>query len=177
MCPFCCIWFCLSVTEHQHTYFGYQENSGTENIRQDKDPVKIWTLTVTLTSNTTIQFLHKTLQNQIWLHKDPIKFGRKESNFQKQSYLTQCDFDPEDSKPMFFVWNSDPWWCITTPSSVTKGSAVEKIWSKWKTEENSEPMMWPWPWTQYGNAIFSQDNPAYDDVPSKQSLVADGPVV
>ena len=34
ICPLSCTWFCLIVKVHQHTYFGCQANSGTENIRQ-----------------------------------------------------------------------------------------------------------------------------------------------
>ena len=33
---------------------------------------------------------------------------------------------------------------------------------------NFEPFLWPWPWLQQSNPIFSQDNSAYDEVPSNQ---------
>ena len=43
-------------------------------------------------------------------------------------------YDPEleDSKQIFLAWHSGTWWCIATPSLVTKGSAVEEISSRWK---------------------------------------------
>ena len=44
-----------------------------------------------------------------------------------------------------------------------------------KIQWNPEPS--PWPWPQHNNAIFSKDNPAYDDIPSNQSLVAKGSVI
>ena len=33
------------------------------------------------------------------------------------------------------AWHSGPWWCITVPSLVTKGSAVEEILSRWTFTE------------------------------------------
>ena len=35
---------------------------------------------------------------------------------------------------------------------------------------NSESFLWPSPWPQQCNPVFSQDNPAYYDVPSNQVL-------
>ena len=46
-----------------------------------------------------------------------------------------------------------------------------------KIQWNSKPLLWPWPWAQHSNAVFSQDNPAYDNVPSNQSSVAKRSVV
>ena len=46
-----------------------------------------------------------------------------------------------------------------------------KIW--W----NFEPLAWPHPLAQHINAILSQDNPGYDDVPSNQSLAGKGSVI
>ena len=44
-------------------------------------------------------------------------------------------------------------------------------------QRNSEPFLCPWPWPQQSNPIFYQDNPAYDNGPSKPSLVAKGSAV
>ena len=44
---------------------------------------------------------------------------------------------------------------------------------------NSESFLWPWPWPwpQQNNSIFSQDNPAYDDVPSNQVWLQKGSAI
>ena len=38
-----------------------------------------------------------------------------------------CDLDLEYATPIFFLWHCGLWWCITIPTRVTKGSAVQKI--------------------------------------------------
>ena len=50
--------------------------------RIDKHPMKIWTSTVILTLNTTIQYLHRTLRNMIMYY--PIKFSCKKSRVVQQ---------------------------------------------------------------------------------------------
>ena len=42
----------------------------------------------------------------------------------------RCGRDLEDGKPIF-LHDTGPWWCITIPSLVAKGSAVEEISSRW----------------------------------------------
>ena len=69
----------------------------------------------------------------------PIKFGCKKissSEDMKETAISDYmsphgDPDLEDSKTNLLAWHSGPWRCITIPSLVTKGSAVEEISSRW----------------------------------------------
>ena len=69
--------------------------------------MNIWTLTVTLTLNTTLQFLHQAIQN-IMVYQ-PITSGCKKSRlvqyiWEKQTYSVMsphCDLELEDDVPMF----------------------------------------------------------------------------
>ena len=51
---------------------------------------------------------------------------------------------------------------------LQRGSAVEEISSRWTFIEILNLFLWPWPWPQQSCPIFSQDNPAYEDVPSNK---------
>ena len=62
ICPHCCTWFCLLVVEHQHAYF-VVKRSVVQKIYDRQRTNENVNFTVTLTLNTAIQFLHKTLQN------------------------------------------------------------------------------------------------------------------
>ena len=72
-----------------------------------------------------------------------------------------CDFDLEDGKPVFLH-----------DTLAHDHASPYKVWlqkvSIWedmiqiKIHLNLLPLLWPW--AQHSNAIFSQDNPAYDDM-------------
>ena len=99
----------------------------------------------------------------MWLQKDQqfSKYGRDILGYISNHY----DLELEDSKP-FFLHNTLA--TVTLPSMVTKGLAVEEISSRW-TFNGILILFWLWLWPQLqSNPIFSQDNPAYDNVPSNQ---------
>ena len=133
--------------------------------------------TGTLTLKARFQSLHKTLQ--LMMMYQPIKCGRKMTTCSVDMIETvtcdyvcpHCDHDLDDSKPSF-LQETCPWWHITKSHVVMKGSAFEEISSRWTFAEilnHFELFLWPWSWLQQSNPIFSQDSPAYNNVPSKQA--------
>ena len=78
-------------------------------------------------------------------------------------YMTpHWDPELEDSKPIFL--HDTLAYDVASPYQVW----LQKIQQLMNIHWNSEPFLWPWPGPQQSNPIFSQDNPAYDDVPSSQ---------
>ena len=140
--------------------------------------MKFWNFTVTLTLNTTTHFF--TENTPAYDNEPSFQFGCKRISSSVAMVETvifdymksHCDLDLEDNKQILshdsLVYDD----ASPIPSLVTKGSTVEKIiMVQMKIQWNVEHSLCPWPWTQHSNASFSQDNPAYDDVPSNQSLL------
>ena len=111
----------------------------------------------------------------------PIKFGCKKISSSVAMVETvisdhmnpHCDPELEDSKQIFLhdtLTNDD-----ASPNQVwfQMIQHLRIIQMNW----NFEPFLWPWPWPQQSNPIYSQDNLAYDDVPIKLSLIANGAAV
>ena len=139
------------------------------------DSIKFLTFNVILTLKTTIWFLNKTFQLMIMYHL--IKFGCQKISSSADMAETvifdcispNCDPELEDSKPIFLH-----------DTLAHAGACHSKFgyrrFNRWgdivqmNIHKNSEPFLCPWPWPQLRNQIFSQDNPAYDDVPSIQMI-------
>ena len=88
----------------------------------------------------------------------------------------QCDLDLEDRKPLFLhdtLTNDD-----ASPYHLWL-QKVQQLGYNCPDEHLLEfwTFLWPWPWPQLSIPIFSQDNPAYNYVPSKPSLVVWGSAV
>ena len=99
--------------------------------------MKFWTFTVTLTLKTKIYFFtQNTLTyndvppNSIWLQKDQ-QFSRYSRNSHIWSYEPSLWPWTWRQQARLLARHSAPWWCITIPSQVTKGSAIEEISSRW----------------------------------------------
>ena len=92
-----------------------------------------------------------------------------------------CDLDHEDSKPIISHDtlahdDASPYHVWLQKISSWEDMVQMKIQSH-DMKIHDMMMLWPWPWACHSNAIFLLDNPAYDDVPSNQSLVAKGSVL
>ena len=66
----------------------------------------------------------------MWLQKDQ-QFSRHDRN--SHTWLYEPSLWPWTWRQQtnLLAWHSGLWWCITIPSLVTKGWAVEKISSRW----------------------------------------------
>ena len=66
----------------------------------------------------------------------------------------------------FLLYFLNCWsFCYQTLFESTLSYARVSYW-------NFEPFLCPWPWPQHSCPVFSQEDPAHDDGPSKPSLVA-----
>ena len=101
----------------------------------------------------------------MWYH--PIKSGCKKINNSADMVETvifdhmspKCDFDLEDSKPVFLnvtLAHDD-----ASPYKVWL-QKIQQLRRYRPVHGNFEPFLWQ------SNPNFLQDNPAYDDVPSNQ---------
>ena len=118
---------------HHHIKFSSKNFSGSEDIRLDKHSSTFWSFAATLTLNTAIQFLRKTLWLMMIYHQ--TKFGSKRIS-NSEDIIEAVIFWPYEPLlwpwPLrwpinLFAWHSGSWWCITIPSLVPKCSAVQKI--------------------------------------------------
>ena len=76
-----------------------------------------------------------------------------------------CDPEFEDSKPIFL---HDTLAHDDASHYQTWSQKVQQL-RRYRPDDHSLEFwtfLWPWPWPQRSSPIFSQDNPAYDDVPS-----------
>ena len=157
---------------NQHTFFGCQEISGTEDIRhiiieQSFEPL-MWSWPSKQQPN------FYTKHSSLWWCTIWLNLVAKRSAVQqiwwKQSYLFNSALTvtlTRRQQTNLLAWHFGPWCSITIPSLVTEGSAAEEISSRW-TFTGILKLLWPWSWPQQDNSIFSQDNPPYNDVPSNQ---------
>ena len=138
--------------------------------RLRKASKKFWTCIVILTLETAISFLHVTPQLIIMYR--PIQCGCKKIS---------SSADMVESH--IWLWaltvtlslNQSP--CLTLwPTMMHQRSKFGyrrfSIWGgivQMNIHWNSEPLLWPWPWPQQSNPIFSQDNPAKNDVLANQA--------
>ena len=81
-----------------------------------------------------------------------------------------CGLDLEDSNPFFSYDSPSLWWCITIPSLVTKGAAVQKIRSE-QTLIDILNIQCDF-YLEHSHPIFFKDILGYDALPSKLSLFA-----
>ena len=109
----------------------------------------------------------------------PIKFGCKKISSLSDEMSPYCGPKLEDSKPIFLTDNlaHNYHLCITIPSLVVKGSAVQKILSG-QTFTNILMFCCDLD-LEHSNAISSLVTLAYNNVPPKKtpSLVAKGSAV
>ena len=94
-----------------------------------KDCIKVWTFTVTLTTQNASVYDDVPSNQIIWSQKDQqfSRYGRNSHIWLYDPSLWPWTWRQQTN---LLVWHSGPWRCITMPSLVTKGSAVEEI-SRW----------------------------------------------
>ena len=99
---------------------------------QDKHSLTFWTLAVTLTLNTGIQFSHKTLWLTMMYHQTKLGCQRISSSeiLQKSHILFTLTLTVTLTLKLahqFLQRHSSSWWCTTIPTFITNSSAVYEI--------------------------------------------------
>ena len=103
----------------------------------DEHSLKFWTFSVdhfALAYNRAIQSFHKTIQLMMMCHQTKFSCKRirsSEDTLESHILIIWSFTVTLKTANQSSAWHPGLWWCITIPSLVTKGSAVEGILSRW----------------------------------------------